>query len=160
MAYRAPVHEYLDAGVNLTPEQFATPTALITGFPSLFTAVLEEAWRSALGASTLNAGGASLKVHRRRSRQHTELRRVAREWFFSDDIWAPFSFLAVCDYLDLDSTLIRIVLTRAIDAQADAEERTGEPQPLLSRGTRGKRRGKSVIDQWTDPVPLAARGIA
>jgi hypothetical protein len=157
-AYRVPVHEYLDPGALLTPEQFvelARP-AFPAGFPSMFAAVLEEAWRTALGASTLNAGGASGKSQRRRSRQRADLMNAARAWFFSEVAWVPFSFLTVCDYLHLEASLVRTVLTRAIEAQDAAEAWTGLPQPLLSRGTRGARQGKSVLDQWQEIVPLAA----
>jgi hypothetical protein len=158
-ASRSPVHEYFDPGAMLTPEQFADllRPAFPTGFPAMFTAVLEEAWRSALGASTLNAGGASGKSQRRRSRQRADLMQAAREWFFSDVAWVPFSFLTICDYLHVEASLVRTVLTRAIAAQDEAEALTGLPQPLLSRGTRGVRQGKSVLDQWQEIVPLAAR---
>ena len=82
--------------------------SLTTGERRLLLATLEDAVRTLLG-------------HRSGSR-HAKLQREDLEWLTSDDMNDPFTYLRICDALDIDGSWLRRRILAARDAGAGAPE--------------------------------------
>lgn len=103
--------------------------SLTTGERRLMLATLEDAMRTLLG-------------HRYGSR-HARMQREDLDWLLSDDMDDPFTYLRICDALDIDSDWLRrrILTVRAeLDASAPrlvvvrADDDEGWDEPLQARG--------------------------
>ena len=102
--------------------------SLTTGERRLMLATLEDAIRTLVG-------------HRYGNR-HAKLQREDLDWLMSDDMSDPFTYLRICDALDIDGGWLR---RRISEARAAAEE---APRPIVM----------AVDDDEDWDVPLRARG--
>jgi hypothetical protein len=123
--------------LHTTPAQIG-PRALLT-------ALLEEAWRSAVSAIPPLPPGRHSKYIRQQYRRTLSTRREALEWFGRDSI-APFSFLFACAHLQLDAGRLRRALSVAL------ARRDRAPVVLSSGSSLDVCR-----DQW-ESQPLARHG--
>ena len=80
----------------ILPEQFfASPTALERGVRALISAILSDAV-------------ICFKMHiKEKNPRSRRLGREAEEWFFRNDPGWPFSFISICEALNLDPECIR-----------------------------------------------------
>jgi hypothetical protein len=101
-ATRAHTHSWLQPLKARPPAPFfdAGGAALASPETALLCAVLEDAFACLDDA------------------QHPELKADARHWFFSGPSRSVFSFLSLCEALDLDAAYIRETLRARLNARA------------------------------------------
>jgi hypothetical protein len=117
-----------------------------TGAKALASAVIAEAWGSALLTIRPLPSGKHSKTARQQYRRALSARREALEWFGRDSV-APFSFLFVCHHLGLSPGRIREALTDTLNGRDHA------PQVP----TAGSSSHACCYDQWASPS-LARHG--
>lgn len=97
--------------IAIVPEQFFRTAATACDIPEkrLMLAVIEDAWNMAIRPI--------------KGRRGQRLQEEARDWFLSDDSQWIYSFISICEYLDLEDSEIR----KAVLLNVSQESTQGRP---------------------------------